>query len=267
MATDNLFTNIVDSATGLTGTTYMVGVDLAGDALHYWRVRSSNACGDGGYSAARSFRTAAAPGQCSTGSTTTVLYTDDMESGAPGWTHSGIQDTWALQSTQVNSGTMAWHADDLSSVSDQYLISPAIVLPAVSDGLTLQFWNRQELEDGGSGCFDGAVLEISTDGGTNWTRIESELLTDPYDGLVDNRFMNPILDTNAWCGDPQDWLNSIVDISAWAGDTVNFRFRLATDSSVSHPGWEIDDVLVQSCDGPAAEIFDDGFESGDTSSW
>ncbi|MEE8523267.1 MAG: M36 family metallopeptidase [Thermoanaerobaculia bacterium] len=265
VATDAGFTNIVDSASGLTDTTYTVDVDLAGDTVHYWRVRGSNACGDGGYSSTFSFQTSPAPGQCSSGATAMALFTDDMESGAVGWTHSGIQDTWALQSTQVNSGSFAWHADDVSSVSDQYLVSPAIALPAASDGLTLQFWNRQELEDGGAGCYDAAVLEISINGGTDWIRIENELLTDPYDGLVDGGFSNPIAGSNAWCGDPQEWLNSVVDISAWAGETANFRFRLATDSSVSHPGWEIDDVLIQSCSG--AEIFADGFESGDTSAW
>ena len=77
--------------------------------------------------------------------------------------------------------------------------------------------------------------------------------------------MNPIGGDNAWCGDPQDWLQSVVDIDAWAGQTVRFRFRLATDSSVDHPGWWIDDVSVQSCADP--NLFADGFESGDTSAW
>ncbi|MEO1086502.1 MAG: hypothetical protein AAFY88_19900, partial [Acidobacteriota bacterium] len=131
--------------------------------------------------------------------------------------------------------------------------------------LTLQFWNNQEIESSASGCFDGGVLEISTDG-TTWTRIESELLTDPYDGTISDEYDNPLATENAWCGDPQAWLLSIVDLDAWAGQTVQLRFRLATDRSVDRPGWTVDDIAVIGCGG-AGEIFVDGFESGDTSAW
>ena len=61
-------------------------------------------------------------------------------------------------------------------------------------------------------------------------------------------FSNPLAGLNAWCGNnPQAYLNSIADVSAYAGQTVQFRFRLGTDSSASRPGWNIDDVAVQSC--------------------
>ncbi|MBB6087585.1 immune inhibitor A domain-containing protein, partial [Wenzhouxiangella marina] len=64
-----------------------------------------------------------------------------------------------------------------------------------------------------------------------------------------------------WCGDPQDWLNSVVDLSAWAGETVQFRFRMVTDSSVGRDGWFIDDLKVQVCEVALPnEIFDDRFE-------
>ena len=97
----------------------------------------------------------------------------------------------------------------------------------------------------------------------------AQLLTDPYDGPINASFSNPLAGLDAWCGDPQAWLNSIVvDLDAYAGQTVQFRFRLGTDSSVSHPGWDIDDIWVQSCVPEASGgIFADGFESGDTSAW
>jgi hypothetical protein len=59
-----------------------------------------------------------------------------------------------------------------------------------------------------------------------------------------------------------------VDVSAWAGETVQFRFRLGSDSSVSRTdGWNLDDVVVQSCQLTDTMPFLDGFESGDTSAW
>ena len=103
------------------------------------------------------------------------------------------------------------------------------------------------------------MVEISSDGGQNWLSVDSaDLLTDPYDGPIDDGFSNPAQGLLAWCGDPQDWLNSVVDLSTFAGQTIQFRFRLATDRSVGRDGWYVDDFRVQSC---AVEgIFADGFE-------
>ncbi|MBI2398557.1 MAG: DUF11 domain-containing protein [Xanthomonadales bacterium] len=56
VATDAGFTSIVHTAT-ITGTSRQVG-GLAPNTPYYWRVRASNACGDGSYSAVRSFTTA-----------------------------------------------------------------------------------------------------------------------------------------------------------------------------------------------------------------
>ncbi len=58
VATDPDFLTIVDSATGLTGSTYTPAGNLAMDTVHYWRVRAVNACGST-LSAVGAFRTAA----------------------------------------------------------------------------------------------------------------------------------------------------------------------------------------------------------------
>jgi hypothetical protein len=269
IATDSGFANVVDTAT-VESTSYTPGSPLASNQQYFWRVKGLNACGDGPYSTVFDFYTVALPGDCGFGTTPMVHFTDDFESGAPGWTHSGTGDSWALGSgvTGPYSGSFAYHADDVSSISDQRLVSPAVNLPASGFPITLQFWTYQELEDGGAGCYDGGILEITTDGGTNWTQLQdSVLITDPYDGTVDSGFSNPLAGQPAWCGDPQPWLKSVVELDADAGETVQFRFRLGTDSSVSHPGWDIDDVLVQSCEIVIALPFEDGFESGDTSAW
>jgi Immune inhibitor A-like, MAM domain len=265
IATDAGFGNVVDSASGLSTESYTASVDLATNTTHYWRVQAENACGTSTLSATFSFTVAPAPGDCTQGAAAQAVFFDNLEAGAAGWTHSGTGDTWALSSAHTHSGVNAWHATDVASVTDQYLVSPAIALPSDQPPVTMQFWNWQTIEhQTAGGCYDGAVVEISNNGGATWTRLEAELQTDPYDGAVSTGFSNPIGGTNAWCGDPQDWLNSIVDVSAWGGQTVRFRYRLATDSSVSREGWYLDDVKVQSC---LALVFADGFESGDTSAW
>ena len=271
VATDPSFANIVDSASGLATPSY-VPSGLATNTTYYWRVRPINACGTGANSAVFSFSTVAGPGDCATGSVPHQVYSYGFEAGASGWTHSGTQDTWNLTSNgaYVHSGTQAFHATDPASISDQRLVSPAVALPSGEDPVVLEFWNFQTMESFSGGCFDGGIVEVSTDGGTTWTQVAGgNLLSDPYDGTVSSSFSNPLAGLQAWCGDPQPFLNSIVDVTAYAGQTVQFRFRLGTDTSVSRTdGWNIDDVLVQSCQVDGSGLpFDDGFESGDTSAW
>ena len=248
VATDAAFSSGVYSTnTSTTSHAIPAGNELASNTTYYWRITASNGCGSGSASATFNFTTESLNGNCSPGSTPVTVYSEDFESGAGGWTHSGSGDTWALSGNNPHSGSMAFHADDVAFISDQYLVSPAIVLPSGQSPLTLQFWNYQEMEDHSGGCFDGGILEVSTDGGSTWDYINSGLLTDSYDGPISTSWGNPLGGVDAWCGDPQAYLNSIVDIDAYAGQSVQFRFRLATDSSFSRPGWDVDDVLVQSC--------------------
>jgi hypothetical protein len=238
----------------------------------YWRVRGINTCGNGNYSAGRSFATVALPGDCGLGTTASSVYEYGFESGASGWTSSGTGDTWATSPLNTHSGTASWRAQSPTAVSDQRLLSPAIVLPAGGSGLTLQYWNFQTMESqsGGTSCFDGAILEVTNNGGATFTQIGApDLLTDPYDGPVSTAWSSPIGGLQAWCGDPQALTRSVVDISDYAGQTVQFRFRFASDSSVGRAAgaWFLDDVKVQNCTTASLDIFSDGFESGNTTAW
>ena len=59
----------------------------------------------------------------------------------------------------------------------------------------------------------------------------------------------------------QDWTRTVVDLTGLDGETVQFRYRIGTDSSVAADDWHIDDVRVQSCIVVEEEIFADGFET------
>ena len=265
IASDAGFSNIVDSASGIAATSYTTGVALNTSTQYFWRVWADNTCDVGSYSATWSFTTQAGPGDCGPGTTANVFFQEGFESGLSGWTSGGAGNTWAITSNAayVNSGAQAMHATAPASVSDQQLTSPAVTLPSGQNPVTLKFWNFQTLEDSGSGCYDGGILEISNDGGATWTQASNgTLLTDPYDGPVSGSFSNPLAGRDAWCGDPQLFLNSIMDVSSYAGQTVQFRFRLGTDTSVGRPdGWNIDDVMVQSCQTPTAVTLN-GIDAG-----
>lgn len=252
----------------VTGTSHTPTIDLPSNTVLYWRVRSDNVCGTGPVSAVFDFTTLALPGDCPIGAAQTAVYATDFESDNSAWTlgsGSTGSSNWAISTARPHSGTNAYLAQDISTVSDQRLVSPEVVLPTGQAPLSLIFWGDQTIEDTGSGgCYDAAVLEISTNGGTSFTQVTgAALLTDPYDGPVNGGFSNPLAGLGAWCGDPQTYLRSVVDLTSYAGQTVRFRFRVGTDTSAGRAphGWYIDDVTIQSCNSTLSDlIFADGFD-------
>ena len=252
VATDAAFTNVVASASGIAATTWS-GASLNTNTMYYWRVWADNACGVGTNSATFTFTTVAAPGDCGVGTTPNILYETGFESGAGGWTSSGTGNSWAIAATNPHSGVSHYHANDPATVTDQRLVSPAVVIPTGQNPVTLKFWHEPNLEPSGStACFDGGILEVSTDGGTTWSQVpNANLLAGPYTGAVSGSFGNPLAGLPAWCG-TTSYINTIADVSAYAGQTAQFRMRLGSDNSVSNPGWDVDDVMVQSCQTPTA---------------
>lgn len=261
VASDAAFNNIVEEAL-VEGTSFTVSNTLAEGARFYWRVTAMNNCGPGAVSAENDFTTIA-PGQCPAGTSPNVVYSEDMENGAPGWTMPadpfGSGNTWTLSDVRQNSGQMSFMATDVDSSSDQYLVSPSISVPSIAQQpITLSFWNFQNLEaNTGAGldaCWDAGLLEVSTDGGNTWIQVpDSSLLTDPYNGPVTINNASPISGLPAWCADDINAASgdqevvSIVDMSAYAGQNVQLRFRLGTDGAAADEGWYIDDVEVQGC--------------------
>ncbi|MEE4295606.1 MAG: hypothetical protein V2J20_03195 [Wenzhouxiangella sp.] len=250
VATDFSFRQIVRDQ--LVRGASSVTVNLPSRAQYFWRAIPENGCAIADASPTRSFIIAAQSGQCPIGTQEVAFWSDDMESGTNGWTlgTGSTQNTWAQITSDSVSGNTSWRAINVDSISDQRLISPSIDLPDISP-LVLRFQNRQEIEGATGGCFDGALLEISTDNGNSWSLLEGNRIGfREHDGQISADFGNPAAGENAWCGDPRDWEDYAIDLSDFAGQTIRLRYRLTTDGSVGgRDGWLIDDVRVVGCGG------------------
>ena len=251
----------------LTGTSF-IAPTLISNTTYYWRVSARNACptprpatelfadgfespsGTGSVSSAVfSFTTQAGPGTCSTGTTTSVIFNDDMENGAPGWTHSATAgtDTWAISPAFPAAGINAYRGVGPTTQADQRLVSPAIVVPAGTNQRFLSFSQRIGMEPNGANCYDAGILEVSTDAGATFTQITAGITGVPYTGTVDSG--NTALGGRlGWCGAASAHAITAVDLAPYGGQTALFRFRFGTDTGVNvADGWNIDNVRVVSC--------------------
>ena len=178
----------------------------------------------------------------------TTIFVDNFESSAPGWTHSSGSgtDTWALVTNgNAHSATHCWFAQDPAKVSDQYLVSPAITLPAVGP-FVLSFWHTFALET----AWDGGLLEISTDNGASYAGIDAEIISGPYSYEMPLSYGNPIGGRLAWSGGTIGAMSEVlVNLSGYEGRTIKLRWRLGSDNITAGTGWYVDDVVLR---GPAS---------------
>jgi hypothetical protein len=100
----------------------------------------------------------------------------------------------------------------------------------------LRFWMWMNAQTG----FDGGNLKISVNGGPFFV-VPSAALSVPYNdpGIASLMFAG-------WSGSTYaSWTRVRMNLSAYAGQRVQFRFDFASDSSVTHAGWFLDDVAVE----------------------
>lgn len=262
VATDAGFGNIVFTQSISGGSNVVVAPALNSSTDYFWRVTTNNVCGAGTTSAVRQFRTQAAAGDCDVAQTVNPVFLDNVENGSNGFTVSGSGTSlWSISSARPFSGANAWLAVDHITTSDQRLVSPPITVPSGELPTTLQFFSDESMEArNASACWDGGLVEYSTNGSI-WTPFTpAAIQVGPYVGPLGGGPGNGL---NAWCGDPLPYNKKVIDLSALQGQTVQFRFRLSTDSSVGRTpqGWYVDDIRVQSCQsGPADLLFKNGFE-------
>ena len=151
--------------------------------------------------------------------------------GSPWGLTSSTSHSDGLCFTDSPAGNYANNAD--TSLTMTNLIS----LPAGATALS--FWTHYNLESG----YNYGSVQVSSNGGP-WTTIGSRLT-----------------------GQQATWTQVSYSLAAYSGQNVQIRFRLTSDSSVTHDGWYVDDVSIATIDSQTgAKMAIDAMEPTDSTS-
>jgi len=107
--------------------------------------------------------------------------------------------------------------------------------------LAFSHWIASEIDTSAAGhCFDGGVVEISTNGGLSFTNLPG-----PYTHLITGWMASPWPDgTACFAGNGSGWTNVEFDLSAYTNVEVRLRFHYGADDNTDREGWYIDNIRV-----------------------
>lgn len=176
-------------------------------------------------------------GQCHRFTTLDFVGSEELFEEELSWQHGAFvgSDWWAVRPDgHARSGSqVVSYEPGPEEITDAYLQTPIF-----RGGGELSFWHRYEFEHD----YDGAVIELSLDGGTEWIDLGPYIISGAYTGVLRNDFGNPLGGRSAWTGTVGGALREVrVDLSSFPLP-VMVRFRFGADVSVMSGGWWIDDV-------------------------
>jgi hypothetical protein len=183
--------------------------------------------------------------------------TDDVESRTSAWTATSVGPLiWSR--LELTPRDHRWIASEPAMVTDQYLVSPAVVVaPTGTFSITFRHRYAFDFSLGSSTSYiDGGVVEISTDDGLTWNDVggnaspgygTTPILTangSPIEGRLAFEGTSPGFSFESPSASPL--VTTTINLGTdYAGRRIRFRFRLATaagHSGAPRLGWEIDDI-------------------------
>ena len=177
----------------------------------------------------------------------------------PGWSTAGTGNLWVTTATSPDTAPNAAFTDDPAVVTDKSLDSPLFAISTPSAQLSFRHLYDLETSADPSVGYDGGVLEISIGGGpfADIVSAGGSFVSGGYNQTIHSGFGSPIASRPAWSGVSGGYVSTVVDLPASAaGQSVVFRWRMASDVSVSDVGWWVDEIAVfgaSSCCTPIPE--------------
>ena len=136
---------------------------------------------------------------------------------------------WHLTSVRKHTGTRSFYS--IQADNTCITLEMPVTLTAAQSS-QLSFWTIWDIE---AGC-DGGIVEVSTNGGTSWTRLTPNPPGYP-DQITHAGNTCPALanGTPAFssAGQLGTWQQRTVDLSAYAGQSIRLAWRYGTDGAVA----------------------------------
>ncbi|MBS1797308.1 MAG: S8 family serine peptidase [Acidobacteria bacterium] len=166
-----------------------------------------------------------------------------------GWvsTASGSNTGWVTSTTSPNSAPNSAFSADPSSVGDGQLETPSMSINSASAHLKFKLNFNTEASSTPTTGYDGGVVEMKLGSGAYQDILAAggSFVTGAYTRTISSSFSSPIAGRQAWSGTSGGWIDVDILLPASAnGQTATFKWRMASDSSVSGNGIFIDDVQV-----------------------
>jgi hypothetical protein len=153
---------------------------------------------------------------------------------------------WTVSSLQANSTPNAFFCENEIISTDKILeLAREISLPSgASVYPKLSFSHRYNTEDG----WDGGVVEISTNGGLDWTDLGANMISNKYNSVLGEGAGNNLSNRNAFTGSIPTFINTSINLSPYNGQNAKIRFRFSSDDNTagtgSPTGWFVDDINI-----------------------
>jgi hypothetical protein len=180
-----------------------------------------------------------------------ILFADDVEQGARGWTHAADlgTDPWTVSDGVARSPIHAFTAPGSETQSDTCLVSPILSIPQDALEIRFEFHHQTAFADQ-PGTLDAAVLEMRLEDGPWLDAVGFDgygyAIQGGYHGSVVASAGNPLAGREAWTTNSVGFDRTVIVLnpSACRGRSVQFRWRFGTDSLAASPGWWIDDIRL-----------------------
>ncbi len=172
----------------------------------------------------------------------TTIINHDFNASADGWTSSS---GWVRSTTSfVGNTTNHWHTDPFGpyNLNMSVFVTSGTIDLSNAENLTLTFQLRYDTET----SYDGARLEYSANGGTNWTPLGEV-------GSGTNWYNDTEVDAigvgaDGWTANNSFWRTASIRLPADVENNSNVRFRFffASDFVITDNGAAFDDFKIES---------------------
>ncbi len=219
-------------ASGVAATTYgdAVGLDFQIDYFYVVRsVDDSNGSED-----TNTVELSNTP----TGPISTGTWEDDA--GDTGVAKLVLDPEWSVDGSGGHDGPMVYNTGSYGNGLCDGAATPPLQL---GTNPQLSFWSRYDIEDN----WDKGRVEISTDGGSNWQRVEVNYPD----------YANRTSDNCGWptgdyfSGTGSTYVEYTAALDTWSSQEAIVRWTLSTDGSVNGSGWLVDDIAITQVDVPS----------------